>query len=102
MPGQGWNGNQVVVPDLVHRIAHQAAPRAADDHHGVRVLMAFQRRVAVRLYFEIAQFSGEIVTAEQLLARHGAKGRGAFLLVIENIDLRPAEAALALEAPDGI
>jgi hypothetical protein len=81
VPGPGWNGDKVErlhVPDLVGK---QALTPPAQDHHGVDVLVPFQRGIAARCHLEVTELTAKRGMGEQLLAGDGLVGRRVVLLV---------------------
>ena len=53
MPDPGRDGDQIMRLHLAHGIAKQALSVAAQDHHRVHMLMAFQGGMAAGIHLEI-------------------------------------------------
>src|SRR5882757_915226 len=83
VPGQRRHAHQIVLGQLVERLAHQAAAAAAQDHHRVRVRMTLKRRVAAGGDLEVAPLRVRGIF-EQHLARDVPKRRLALLLVAQH------------------
>ena len=80
----------IVTNDRVDTVTDEAFPAAARNHHGMRVLVALERRVAARRDLEIAELARERRIVEQDLSRDVAIRRVAVALVRENVDTVPA------------
>src|SRR5947208_16955265 len=82
--------------DVVGLIANKGFPPAPNDHDGMHVGMPLQRRAAARGHFEVTKLCGRVLHVEEDLPRHVLEWRGAFLLVLEDVDAFPAEGAVGM------
>ena len=99
VPGPGRHGDEVVELDLAHLAPDETFTAPAKHHHGMHMLMAFERREAAGRDLEIAKLRIELGVAEEDLTRHRLEEGPLVLLVGPKLHLFPAMAAAPRDGP---
>ena len=97
VPRQWIDGHKVVFGNRLHvgTDAHRTA--AAQDQHGMSVLMLLERRIAAGRNLKITQLACVVRLGEQDLPSDVLERRAALGLVLKAIDVLPAEVAGSID-----
>ena len=90
MPCHRGHGNEIVLVDALDLLAHQAMTAAAQDQHGMHVLMAFEGRKTAESELEIAQLPVHVRMGKKYLPGNRLEQSAGIILVRTLLHALPA------------